>query len=70
MQTGGKMQTEDCRPGVKCRPSSKTTRFPEKTSRVSRALGRVSREKLATIVMASGVSNSISSDGFGVDILF
>ena len=32
--TGGKMQTEDCRTGVKCRLGSKTTCFPRKTSRV------------------------------------
>lgn len=34
MQTEGKMRTEDCRPGVKCRFSSETTHFPGKTSRV------------------------------------
>ena len=45
-----KMQTEDCRPGVKCGLVSKTTRFPGKTSRVSWDRRRVSRERLAIIV--------------------
>ena len=69
MQTDGKMQTEDCRPGVKCGLISKTTRFPGKTSRVSWDRCRASRERLAIIVMAIDVSNFTSSDGFGVDIL-
>ena len=69
MQTDGKMQTEDCRPGVKCGLVSKTTRFPGETSRVSWDRRRVSRERLAIIFMAIDVSNFTSSDGFGVDIL-
>ena len=69
MQTDGKMQTEDCRPGVKRGLVSKTTRFPGKTSRVSWDRRRVSRERLAIIFMAIDVSNFTSSDGFGLDIL-
>ena len=35
IQTEGKMRTEDCRSGVKCRLGSKTSRFPASTSRMS-----------------------------------
>ena len=56
MQTEGRMQTEDCRLGVKGRLSSKTIRFPTITSRVSWDLGCASCEMLAIIVMAIDVS--------------
>ena len=42
VQAEGKMQTEDCRPEVKCRLGFKITRFPGKTSRVSWDRGRCS----------------------------
>ena len=69
-QTEGKMQTEDCRPGVKCWFSSKTNHLPRKASRVSWDRGHISFERLAIMVMAIDVLNLTSSDGFGVDILF
>ena len=64
MQTEGKMQTDNCRPGVKCRLSSKTTYFPrkKKTLKVSWDGGRLSREKLSIVIMVIDVSNSTSSD--------
>ena len=70
MQTKGRMQTEDCRLGVKGRLSSKTIHFPTITSRVSWDLGCASCEMMAIIVMAIDVSidlNFTSSDGLGVE---
>lgn len=69
MRTEGIMQTEDCRPGVKCRLGSKTTRLPGKTSRVSLDRGHESRQRMI-IIIAIDVANFTSSDGFGVDVLF
>ena len=63
------MQTEDWRPGAKCRLGSKTTLFPRKTSRVSWDRGRTSREMLAIVLMAIDVLNFTSSYGFGVEIM-
>ena len=63
------MQTEDWRPGEKCRLGSKTTLFPRKTSRVSWDRGRTSREMLAIVLMAIDDLNFTSSNGFGVEIM-
>ena len=69
VQTEGKMQTEDWRPGEKCRLGSKTTLFPRKTSRVSWDRGRTSGEMLVIVLMAIDVLNFTSSNGFGVEIM-
>ena len=62
MHTEGKMQTDNCRPGVKCRLSSKQPASPEKkTLKVSWDRGRLSREKLSIVIMVIDVSNSTSS---------
>ena len=50
------MLTEDYRPGVEGRLSSKTTCFPGKTSRMTWDRGRVSCERLKIIVTAINVS--------------
>ena len=52
MQTEGKMHTDDCRSGVKCRFGSKTSRFPGKHFKNELDWGHVSHEKLAIIVIA------------------
>ena len=66
-QTKDKMQTEDCKRGVKCRLGSKITRFPRKTSKVTK--GCIGHERLTMIVTVIDVSNLTSSDGFGIDIV-